>query len=79
MLVFVAHTNVNLPRELEVVSMLETAAWCKDKEGAIYFSGIQSGKEKVISQAKRPALGCSVGRTSAITSCRKHLLLLLEC
>lgn len=57
--------NVNLPRE-PVVSMLETAAWCKDKQGAISFSGIQSGKERVISQAERPALGHSVGRTSAI-------------
>lgn len=66
MLVFVAHCNVNLPRELEVVSILETAAWYKDKQGAISFSGIQSGKERVISQAKGPALGYSVGRASAI-------------
>lgn len=49
--------NVNLPRE-PVVAMLETAAWCKDKQGAISFSGIQP--------AERPALGHSVGRTSAI-------------
>lgn len=71
MFAFVAHRNVSLLTELKVVSVMKIAARCNCKQSAVSFAGIQSGKKRVISGAKRPALGYLVARTSALRFLQK--------